>query len=381
MIPIQAIFYNNPDGYPPIVNGARILNDAGFSLELFCRNSNQCARVTYPPQTVIQRITIHSRWSWVEYLGFTIEVIRRSGSDKKLFIGHDMHGLLPARLLATRYRCPLVYHCHDFAEVGGDLALGGRLVKLFERRFARTADLVIVPDRERSAVVATELNLLAPPLVAANAPIHTFRGTGDALKQAVRDHSSNSVKKIVFRQGRIAPGHAIEETIRSIRFWDCTNWVFAVMGPGDTAYVNSLKALAVREEVSEQFVVLPAISYDDLAQYTPGADLGHALYLPTHVNNVHITTASNKLMEYMAAGLPILVSDRPALRRFVTRHACGVTADESSPRSIANAVNELLGTPDRARQMGVAGQEAFKHRYRYAYQFAPVVETIKDLIT
>ena len=80
--------------------------------------------------------------------------------------------LAAARLLATRFRRPLVYHNHDF--VGPDLKLtrGQKVVKLFERVLARTADLVIVPDRERAAFVRQQLRLRGRPLVVANAPLN-----------------------------------------------------------------------------------------------------------------------------------------------------------------------------------------------------------------
>jgi glycosyltransferase involved in cell wall biosynthesis len=113
---------------------------------------------------------------------------------------------------------------------------------------------------------------------------------------------------------------------------------------------------------------------------TPGADAGHALYEPVHINNVYITTASNKLLEYLAAGLPVLVSDRPGLRAFVEKYECGLTADESSPESIAAAVNALLGDPDLARRLGAAGARAFAEELNYEHQFAPVLEAVRGLI-
>jgi glycosyltransferase involved in cell wall biosynthesis len=143
--------------------------------------------------------------------------------------------------------------------------------------------------------------------------------------------------------------------------------------------LHSLALLAEELSVSQQFAVLPLVSYDKLPLYTPGAHAGHALYEPIHINNVHITTASNKLMEYMAAGLPLLVSDRPSLRALVERHECGLTADESSPESIAAAVNALLGDPDLARRLGAAGARAFEEEFNYGRQFAPVLEVIRSL--
>jgi glycosyltransferase involved in cell wall biosynthesis len=81
----------------------------------------------------------------------------------------------------------------------------------------------------------------------------------------------------------------------------------------------------------------------------------------------------------MAAGLPLLVSERPDLRAFVETYGCGLTADESSPESIAAAVNVLLGDPDLARRLGEAGARASRKEFNYESQFAPVLEAFRSL--
>ncbi len=151
------------------------------------------------------------------------------------------------------------------------------------------------------------------------------------------------------------------------------------MGLANEDYVDYLRNLAKRHGVDERFVILPPVAYDDVASFTTGASIGHALYDPVHVNNRYITTASNKTMEYMAAGLPLLVSDRPGLRALIERYDCGLTADESDPTSIAAAVNTLLGDPLRARQMGANAARAFDEEFRYEKQFAPVLTAMTEM--
>ena len=54
--PLQAVFYNNPDTYPPIVNSARLAAEAGFTLDLLCRANGEQWDVFYPPQVHVRRI-------------------------------------------------------------------------------------------------------------------------------------------------------------------------------------------------------------------------------------------------------------------------------------------------------------------------------------
>jgi glycosyltransferase involved in cell wall biosynthesis len=374
---IQAIFYANPDGYPPIINSARVLAGAGHQVDIICRLDVMPSNVAYPRSVTVRRLDVSARSTILAYLGFIGTTWRIADGAASVFVGHDMHGFLVARLLAARFRRPLVYHCHDFAEGGVGLALGGRLVKAFENCFARTADIVIVPDAERSQLVTGALRLSRPPLVVANAPLQSAPPS-TRVRQSLSERGF-SFAQIIFRQGRIGPGHATEATVRSLPLWRDSTWGFVVMGRGDDDYIAHLCDLARQHGVAERFAVLPPVSYDEVAQFTSGANIGHALYDPIHVNNRYITTASNKIMEYMAAGLPLLVSDRPGLRALVERHDCGLTADEGDPASIAAAVNALLGDPARARQMGANAARAFEEEYRYDRQFAPVLAALEEL--
>lgn len=372
---IQQVFYGNPDQYPPIINSARLLAVAGYQTEIICRQTGDGIPVELPDGVTLVRIDNRGVSSLREYYGFIREVIRRGMREAGLFVGHDMHGLLPAWLLSRLHRRPLVYHCHDFAE---SVQGGGRFVKLFERLFARTADLVIVPDLERGRAIARALALKEPPLIVANAPVRSNRGSGEGLLHALAAHGRR-YERIVLRQGRIGPNHALEATIRSIPFWANRAWGLVLVGMGTSDHIDSLVRLAQDLDVEEQLAILPPVSYDEVLQLTPGADVGHALYEPVHINNVYIATASNKIMEYLAAGLPIIVSDRPGLRALVERHGCGLTADESAPESIAAAVNTLLGDPELAHRLGAAGAGAFEAEFNYERQFAPVLQAFQSL--
>jgi glycosyltransferase involved in cell wall biosynthesis len=374
---IQAFFYGNPDQYPPIINSARLLAHAGFELDIFCRWDPQDWAVSYPSSVRIHRIKTSNGSSWFEYTAFVLKSLRlarRSG----VFIGHDMHGLLPARILGARHRRPVIYHCHDFSESARQLAFGSRMVRTVERSLARTTQIVLVPDKDRAFHVASELRLLRPPVITANAPLTRPNPHFNGLQSKLRERARH-FEAIVFRQGRIGEGHAIETTLRSIPLWENKRWGFVIMGIAENTYLEKLTRQAETLGVGNQFVSLPPVGYDDVAPFTSGADLGHALYEPIHINNAHIATASNKIMEYMEAGLPLLVSDTPALRNLVDRYGCGLAADEKSPESIAAAVNTLLGDSDKARIMGSAARRAFEHEFCYERQFAPVIDAITEL--
>lgn len=382
MTTIHAVFFGDPDRYPPIINGVRLLAAGEFIAEVFCSTAYEPVELEYPQRVLIHRIGREVSTSWQKYVSFVASVLTRSHKAADLFIGHDMHGLLVARLLSWRYGRPLVYHCHEYvdSERGKQLNFGGRLVFRFQRYFAKTADLVVVPDLDRANLMIDEFRLTNAPLVVTNSPMHVATASGKRL-QAELNKTGRSFEKIVFRQGSIGPSHAIETTLQSMPLWSNPAWGFVIMGLGAADYIRGLQQQALELGVSGQFAVLPPVSYDEVMEFTTGANVGHSLYSPIDANNRYSTTASNKLMEYMAAGLPLLASDRPGLRALVERYDCGLTADESDPASIAAAVNTLLGDPQRACQMGANGTRAFEEEFRYDKQFAPVLAAIAEMAT
>ena len=60
----------------------------------------------------------------------------------------------------------------------------------------------------------------------------------------------------------------------------------------------------------------------------------------------HRYSLPNKLFEYLAVGVPLVVSDNPEISRFTTEHGIGEVCDPSDPRSIAAAVLRLDASRD-----------------------------------
>jgi glycosyltransferase involved in cell wall biosynthesis len=379
MTTIQAIFYADPDRYPPVINQARLFAEHGYEYDLLCRASSESWNVSYPEQVRLRRVSAPKGKSWREYLHFVWSAITQSPPSAGCIVAHDMHAFLPGWLVARRRRLPLVYQIHEVVDETSPLDGGGRLIYRFHRRFARTADLVIVSDAGRAAILAERLRLRSPVLVVTNSPLkRAMVARGTRLQQALQERGRH-FERIVLRQSRIGPSHALEATIRSIPAWASQEWGFVVIGPGREEYLTSLWQLAADLNVQDQFVLLPPVSYDDLFFYTVGADAGHALYEPVDTNNRVSITSSNKLMEYMAVGLPLIVSQRPALEQFIAAYRCGIAVDESSPESIAASINFLLGNPEQASRLGRAGQKAFEQEFCYERQFAFMLDAMSQL--
>jgi glycosyltransferase involved in cell wall biosynthesis len=113
------------------------------------------------------------------------------------------------------------------------------------------------------------------------------------------------------------------------------NWKLVILGDG------LLKPDLVK--VDSPTVFLDPVPYEDLPEWIAGADLGVILYEDVGLNQHYCSP--NKLYEYIAAGVPLMTSDLPEVRRFAIDQGCGlvVSADITAKR-IAAAINDLTQT-------------------------------------
>jgi glycosyltransferase involved in cell wall biosynthesis len=113
---------------------------------------------------------------------------------------------------------------------------------------------------------------------------------------------------------------------------------------------------------SEHVELMGQIDRLQIVHLLSRAKVGIVVYHPT-ANYFH--GQPTKLLEYMAAGLPIVASDFPFYREVIESSGCGLLVDPLQPAAIANAISWLLRNEARAEEMGRCGQQAVLDRYNW----------------
>ncbi|MBP2312734.1 glycosyltransferase family 4 protein [Azospirillum soli] len=93
--------------------------------------------------------------------------------------------------------------------------------------------------------------------------------------------------------------------------------------------------------------------------------VGLVLYYPTRN---YAEAQPVKLFEYMATGIPIIVTDLPYLRSVVDEHRCGLVVPPRDPAAIASAIEWMFDHPEEAAEMGRRGQEAVRSLYNWGHE-------------
>ena len=87
-----------------------------------------------------------------------------------------------------------------------------------------------------------------------------------------------------------------------------------------------------------------------------------------------------KLLEYMAAGLPVVASAIGYIARIVADSGCGLLVPPGDAAAHAAALAALLADPERAGAMGAAGRTAVRERYTWAAEGEKLVGLYNRLL-
>lgn len=77
---------------------------------------------------------------------------------------------------------------------------------------------------------------------------------------------------------------------------------------------------------------------------------------------------TNKLFEYMEAGLPFICTNYMLWEEVVTKHNCGLLVEPGNSDQISNAIKFLLNNPEKAYEMGQNGRKAVITEYNWNTQ-------------
>ena len=117
---------------------------------------------------------------------------------------------------------------------------------------------------------------------------------------------------------------------------------------GGGRLLAALAGMAAERGLAGFVHFLPTVPLAELLAWTASADIGVQPIRNTCLN--HLSTDSNKLFEYAMAGLPVVASDFPEIRRVVRENDIGLLFDPETPGALAAALGRLVAdAPLRGR--------------------------------
>jgi glycosyltransferase involved in cell wall biosynthesis len=287
----------------------------------------------------------------VMFAGF-VRAVRRERPD--VVHAHDAAMLAPGLAGARSVGARLVYDSHELATgVPYRERLWALFVRMLERAVIRRCDAVVTVSDGIADRLLELHGLRQRPAVVRNVPDESGpHGAG-----RLRDTLGIGAAPLVLHQGAPARHRGCEQLVRAMASVPGAHLVF-LGDEGDPGYGAVLARLAAGCGLQDRVHFLPSVALEELLAETAQADVGVSLLEDVCEN--HRLALPNKVFEYVAAGVPVVVSRLPEVSRLVERHGIGWTADASDPDDVARALREALAgraEPELARNLAAAAEE------------------------
>ncbi len=274
------------------------------------------------------------------YLKFSIKLLKELlQTHADLYIAEDFYTLPLVTIIGKIRKSKVYYNSRElYAFLGGlrNRPILQRLVKAIEQYFVKKVDLVLTTGEMDSAFLEKFYGI-NNTLVIRNIPLLQKPSCKIDFRE---EYGIPADKIILLYQGVLLEGRGIPLIMRTMR--QVENSVLLILGDGEQKH--NFQKLATELGVNDRIIFAGTIQQSELINYTAGADIGLSLIENISISYYH--ALPNKLFEYIMAGLPVLSSDLPQIKKIIDDYNVGETVDILNENNIVEALKKWENNPD-----------------------------------
>jgi glycosyltransferase involved in cell wall biosynthesis len=248
-------------------------------------------------------------------------------SKADIFLSNDLDSLAANYYVAKICNKKLVYDSHELFTEVPELVNRPIIKKIWESIEKR-----ILPKITHSYTVCQSIadfynkKYGIDMKVVINVP---FLGRSEFVKE----QRSN---KILIYQGAVNIGRGLEEIIEAMQFLE--GYELWIVGIGDI--YNDLIEKVKKLNLTPKVRFLGRKTIDELPKITAQADLGLSIEKNLGLNYYY--ALPNKIFDYIQAGVPVLCSDLPEMRKIVETYGVGEILGSHEPMKLAEQINSIF---------------------------------------
>ena len=149
---------------------------------------------------------------------------------------------------------------------------------------------------------------------------------------------------------------------------------------GDDSDIEFLRQRCRQELGDNEAQICNAVARINLLACLHEADAGFMYYRPS-IGIGYLHAAPTKLYEYIAAGMPVITSNNPGIVELVSTEGFGVSVQEDTAASLAQAIDKLLNQQyTLLDEIRIRERRKFNTELCYEIAAAPVIEHLVTLI-
>lgn len=178
-------------------------------------------------------------------------------------------------------------------------------------------------------------------------------------------------------QGRISTGHGLEQILKLLPSTiNNKRLTLHLKGAGDKEFVDSLKEMALKLGVAAQLYFYELSSYLKVPELAVTCHIGIGIHTNSDIMHTTLGTSSNKIYEYAAAGLPVLLYDNQHFREHLNKHAWAFFTD-CSKDSLLNCIEEII---NNFQSLSEQANTDFVRGLNFENYFDPIVKYVSEQI-
>ncbi len=369
---ILYVQYTNPGAYPPLHHSSRMLARAGW--DVLCLGTGAFGtdelQIDTCPGIRVRRLRFKGPGlrQKLHYALFCFWCLAWAVRFRPSWVyASDMLACPAALLIRMLCQISLIYHEHDAPAVSNEQhGLMSRFQLALRRVCARVASACVLPNAERARIFSSEQGV-ANTVVIWNCPARDEIGTArEPLEGPVRLLYHGSLSPELLPLTAI---DALAELPQSISL-ELVGYETA----GTRGYINTFREHAAERGVAHRVNYRGPLSRRELMEFCRNCDAGLAVFSPGEANPnlTNLVGASNKVFDYLAGGLPVILPASSEWDETLVKAGYGIAARSTSAHDLADAIRGLCTNPSRLRAMGEAGRRKIRTEWNYEQQFKPV---------
>ncbi len=370
--------FADPAAYPPIQHSTQILAERGWDVVLIGTDAFGGDNLRLPDNSRILVRNVARRKSgsnlgllYVRFLALSL-CWAWTWRPRWIYVSDPL--AVPASWIIRRLTTArMLYHEHDAPNFQSASSKFMQAIRIFRRQLARSVDLCVIPQSDRLADFVKETRRRLPTYCVWNCPRRA-----EIRTESPRQNSA----LVLWYHGSIneerVPLKLVEALARlkgSVRLK-----LAGYETIGSRGYLSQLTEVARQKGVPEAVEFVGAIPRDDLLEVASSADVGLSLMPKSSedINLCQMVGASNKPFDYMARGLPLLVSDLDDWKTTFVVPKYGRACDPENVDSIEAELRWFLENPTERGLMGKRCAEQIRAKWNYETSFAAVLEAIEQ---
>jgi glycosyltransferase involved in cell wall biosynthesis len=364
-----------PAAYPPLINASILIAEAGWNVTFLSAPSADNSLALSPhPRIEVEQIAerpshVMTKGAYLVYCVRAIELAR--SLRPKVVYASDPIGTLPGLLAAKACGARLIYHEHDTPTRESEL---NPIMRITRKMAARQASHVVFPNAERACIAQADLFFDANRLeIVWNTP---------RLAELPPIQNRNDGPLIVYYHGSISPTRLPKTVAEAVvRLGGGARLRIAgYETESGRGHINTLRAIYGDWHAGGIIDYIGVVQRSRLLAEAAKAHIGIAL-MPMECDDInmrHMTGASNKAFEYMAAGLALLVSDLPDWHTMFVETGYAAACDPRAVDSVEAALRHLAGSPTLRSKIAARARTKIEQTWNYDAQFANILTAIES---